>query len=229
VIDASVDPRVYLDLADSYGWEITRVFDTHLHADHLSRSRKLAELSGATLGQPEGTPVSYRYTSMQDGDVLQIGAARLKALHTAGHTTESTSYLLDGRALFTGDTLFLAGVGRPDLEASPQEARAKAHRLYGTLMRILALRPETLVLPGHTNEPVPFDGQPLCATLGKVHARVGLLREDESTFVEKLLANLSPTPQNHTRIVELNKEGVLPEEDPAELEAGANRCAVSSS
>jgi glyoxylase-like metal-dependent hydrolase (beta-lactamase superfamily II) len=150
-------------------------------------------------------------------------------LHTAGHTTESTSYLLDGRALFTGDTLFLAGVGRPDLEANPQEARAKAHRLYGTLMHLLALPSETLVLPDHTNEPVPFDGEPLCATLGEVHDRVDLLREDEDAFVEKLMANLSPTPQNHTRIVELNKAGVLPEEDPTELEAGANRCAVSSS
>jgi glyoxylase-like metal-dependent hydrolase (beta-lactamase superfamily II) len=226
VIDASIEPEVYLDLADSYGWEITRVLDTHLHADHLSRSRKLAELTGATLAQPEGTPISYRSSSIQDGDALQIGAARLKALHTAGHTTESTSYLLDGRALFTGDTLFLAGVGRPDLEASPQEARAKAYRLYGTLMRLLALPPETLILPGHTNEPVPFDGEPLCATLGEVNNRVGLLREDEDAFVEKLMVNLSPTPHNHARIVELNKAGVLPEEDPAELEAGANRCAA---
>ena len=229
VIDASVEPEVYLELADSYGWEITRVFDTHLHADHLSRSRKLAELSGATLDLPEGTPVSYRYSSIQDGDALETGVARFDALHTAGHTTESTSYLLDGRALFTGDTLFLAGVGRPDLEASPQEARAKAYWLYGTLMRLLALPPETLVLPGHTNEPVPFDGEPLFATLGEVHDRVGLLHEGEDAFVEKLMANLSPTPQNHARIVELNKAGVLPEEDPTELEAGANRCAVSSS
>lgn len=229
VIDASVEPEVYLELAGSYGWEITRVFDTHLHADHLSRSKKLAELSGATLSQPEGTPISYRYTSIQDAEALQIGAARLNALRTAGHTIESTSYLLDGRILFTGDTLFLAGVGRPDLEAHPQEARAKAYRLYGSLMRLLALPPETLVLPGHTNEPVPFDGKPLCATLGKIHDRVGLLREDEDAFVQKLMANLSPTPQNHARIVELNKAGVLPEEDPTELEAGANRCAVSSS
>ena len=226
VIDASVDPEVYLGLADSYGWRITHVFDTHLHADHLSRSRKLAELSGATLDQPEGTPASYPYSSIQDGETLEIGAARLKALHTAGHTTESASYLLDDRILFTGDTLFLAGVGRPDLEASPQEAQAKAHRLYGTLGRLLALPPETLILPGHTNEPVPFDGEPLCATLGEVRKKVGILREEEDAFVEKLMAHLSPTPHNHTRIVELNKEGVLPEEDPAELEAGANRCAA---
>jgi glyoxylase-like metal-dependent hydrolase (beta-lactamase superfamily II) len=226
VIDAALEPEVYLYLAHSYGWKITHVLDTHLHADHLSRSRKLAELSGATLHQPEGTPVSYRYSPLQDGDVLQIGAARLKALHTAGHTTESTSYLLDERALFTGDTLFLAGVGRPDLEASPQEARVKAYKLCHTLGRLLALRPETLILPGHTNEPVPFDGEPLCATLGEVHGRAGLLQEDEETFVEKLMVHLSSPPPNHMRIVKLNKAGVLPEEDPAELEAGANRCAA---
>jgi hypothetical protein len=93
----------------------------------------------------------------------------------------------------------------------------------------MALPPETLVLPGHTNEPVPFDGEPLCATLGEVQDRVGLLHEGEDAFVEKLMANLSPPPQNHARIVELNKAGVFPEEDPTELEAGANRCAVSSS
>jgi glyoxylase-like metal-dependent hydrolase (beta-lactamase superfamily II) len=226
VIDAALEPEVYLYLAHSYGWTITHVLDTHLHADHLSRSRKLAELSGATVHQPEGTPVSYRYSPLQDGDVLEIGEARLKALHTAGHTTESTSYLLDDRALFTGDTLFLAGVGRPDLEASPQEARAKAYRLYSTLGRLLTLTPETLILPGHTNEPVPFDREPLCATLGEVYSRVGLLREDEETFVEKLMAHLSPTPPNHARIVELNKAGVLPDGNLTELEAGANRCAA---
>jgi hypothetical protein len=81
-------------------------------------------------------------------------------------------------------------------------------------------------LPGHTNEPVPFDGEPLCARLGLVHDRVGILREDEDAFVEKLMAHLSPTPPNHARIVELNKAGALPEEDPTELEAGANRCAA---
>jgi glyoxylase-like metal-dependent hydrolase (beta-lactamase superfamily II) len=226
VIDAALDPEVYLHLAHSYGWKITHILDTHLHADHLSRSRKLAELSGATLYQPEGTPVSYRYSSIQDGDVLEIGAARLKALHTAGHTTESTSYLLDNRALFTGDTLFLVGVGRPDLEASPQEARAKAHRLYGTLRRLLALNPETLILPGHTSEPVPFDGKPLCARLGVIHDTVGLLREDEDAFVEKLMVHIAPTPPNHNRIVELNKAGVLPKGELVELEAGANRCAA---
>jgi glyoxylase-like metal-dependent hydrolase (beta-lactamase superfamily II) len=227
VIDAAIDPEVYLDLAVSYGWKITHVLDTHLHADHLSRSRKLAEFSGATLHLPEGTAVSYRYSPLRDGDVLEIGAARLKALHTPGHTTESTSYLLDSRALFTGDTLFLAGVGRPDLEASPQEARAKAYRLCGTLEWLLTLSPDTLILPGHTNRPVPFDGEPLYATLGEVHDRVRLLQEEEDAFVKKLMAHLSPTPPNHARIVELNKAGVLPEGEPAELEAGANRCAVS--
>lgn len=224
VVDAALDPEVYRILADSQGWKVTRVLDTHVHADHLSRSKKLAELAGATLNLPEEAPVSYPHSSIGDGGTIEVGRSRLKAVRTPGHTEESTCYLLDGRALFTGDTLFLSGVGRPDLEASPQEARAKAHRLCGTLGRLLALPPETLVLPGHTNEPVPFDGEPLRATLGEVHGRVGLLREDEDTFVEKLTAYLSPTPPNHARIVGLNKAGVLPEEDPAELEAGANRC-----
>jgi glyoxylase-like metal-dependent hydrolase (beta-lactamase superfamily II) len=226
VIDAALEPEVYLDLAAYHGLKIKHVLDTHVHADHLSRSRKLAELSEATLHLPEEAPVSYSFSALREGDKLGIGAVKLETLHTPGHTWESSSYLLDRRVIFTGDTLFLAAVGRPDLEASPREARAKAYRLYGTLRRLLALPPETLVLPGHTNEPVPFDGEPLCATLGEVHHRVGLLREDEDAFVETLTAHLSPTPANHARIVELNKAEVLPEEDPAELEAGANRCAA---
>jgi glyoxylase-like metal-dependent hydrolase (beta-lactamase superfamily II) len=151
----------------------------------------------------------------------------MHVLHTPGHTPESTSYLLDGEALLTGDTLFLNGVGRPDLEASPEEARARAHVIYDSLQRLLELPAATLVLPGHTNAPVAFDRHPLRGTLAEIRESVALLREDETTFVEALLARIPPTPPNHRRILELNEAGLLPEEDPTDLEAGANRCAVS--
>ena len=123
VIDPSLDPEIYLALARQRGWRISHMLDTHVHADHLSRGRKLAQMSGATFYLMATERVSYPVTAVHDGDTLNIGTAQLKALHTPGHTPESASYLLDDQALFTGDTLFLAGVGRPDLEASPEEAR----------------------------------------------------------------------------------------------------------
>src|ERR671932_1215004 len=133
IIDAALEPEVYLKIAESYGWSITGVLETHVHADHLSRSRRIAELSGATLYLPAQERVSYPFASIRDADTLNIGPAELTAMHTPGHTPESTSYLLDDQVLFTGDTLFLAGVGRPDLEASAEEARMRARSLYRSL------------------------------------------------------------------------------------------------
>jgi glyoxylase-like metal-dependent hydrolase (beta-lactamase superfamily II) len=226
VIDASLDPEVYVELAEQRGWKITRVLDTHVHADHLSRSRGLAELVGAALHMPEGAPVSYPFSVLRDGGGLGVGAARLEAIRTPGHTPESTSYLLDGLVLFTGDTLFTESVGRPDLGAAPEEARKKARSLHASLHRLLKMDAETLVLPGHTSAPVPFDGEPVVGTLSEVRENVSLLREDEGTFVEQIAGSAPPPPENHERIVELNKAGELPEENLTELEAGANRCAV---
>jgi glyoxylase-like metal-dependent hydrolase (beta-lactamase superfamily II) len=217
---------VYLWLAEGRGWRITHVVDTHVHADHLSRSRRLAELVGATLHMPEGAPVSYPFSALGDGDVLEVGSATLEAIWTPGHTPESTSYLLDGRALFSGDTLFVSAVGRPDLDATPEGSREKARELYRSLQRLLALGPETLVLPGHTSKPVAFDGEPVCAPLSEVHESVRVLREAEDAFVGEITTHVSPTPSNFERIVELNRAGEAPEGDPTELEAGANRCAA---
>ncbi len=226
VIDASLGPEVYVELAEQRGWKITRVLETHLHADHLSRSRGLAELVGTTLYMPDGAPLSYPFSGLRDGRALEIGAARLEAIRTPGHTPESTSYLLDGRALFTGDTLFIESVGRPDLGASPEGAREKAHSLHASLHRLLKMNPETLVLPGHTSSPVPFDGEPVVDSLSGVRENVSLLRESEKAFVEQIAGSAPPPPENHERIVELNRAGEQPEGNPTELEAGANRCAV---
>jgi glyoxylase-like metal-dependent hydrolase (beta-lactamase superfamily II)/rhodanese-related sulfurtransferase len=227
VIDPALAPQVYLDLARRYGWVIMHILETHIHADHLMRSRLLARQTGATLRLPDQQRVDYPFAPLRDGDILDVGNATIRVLHTPGHTPESTSYLLDGEAIFSGDTLFLAGVGRPDLGASPEEARARAHALYASLQRLLALPPTTMVLPGHTNAPVAFDRRPLRGTLAEIRERVALLDEDEETFVDTLLARIPPTPPNHHRIVELNEAGVLPEGDPTDLEAGANRCAVA--
>jgi glyoxylase-like metal-dependent hydrolase (beta-lactamase superfamily II) len=227
VIDTSLDPVIYEELATGHGWVITHVLDTHVHADHLSRARLLAERTGATLHLPRMARVAYNFAPLWDGDVIEFGTARLTALHTPGHTLEAMSYLLDGQALFSGDTLFLAGVGRPDLEASSDAARERAQLLWASLQRLAALTPEILVCPSHTSSPIAFDERPITATLGEVIERVHALRLAEPEFVETILSRLPPTPPNHGTIVALNKSGKLPVGDVTDLEAGANRCAVS--
>jgi len=226
VIDAALAPDIYLNVARQAGWHITAVLDTHIHADHLSRSRALAEQSGATLYLPMQDRVAFAFTPLVDGDTLAIGSTRLTALHTPGHTAESTSYLLDGRALFTGDTLFLNAVGRPDLHADQASARARAHALYASIQRLLALSGDVLILPAHTSSPVLFDRQPLAAPLAQIRAETALLHVPEETFVDTLLARIPPTPPNHARIIELNEAGASVD-NPTHLEAGANRCAIA--
>lgn len=129
--------------------------------------------------------------------------------------------------LFTGDTLFPTGVGRPDLSASESEAEARASALYHSLHKLLALPSETLVLAGHTSEPVPFDGIPITTTLAEIDEQVSIIHATHETFVQMLLRRIPPTPPNYERIVRLNETGMVPESDVTELEAGANRCAIS--
>lgn len=227
VIDASLDDSVYLRLARQYGWAISHVLETHVHADHLMRSRELAALTGAVLHLPATERARFPFSPLDDGDILDIGSPSIRVIHSPGHTQESVVFLVDGEATMTGDTLFLDGVGRPDLEASPEQIRQQAHQLFQSLSTLRELPPETLILPGHTNRPVPFDRFPLVAPLSDVVRRVDLLGQPESTFVDQLIARIPPSPPNHHQIVEINESGEQFEGDPVDLEAGANRCAVS--
>jgi len=226
VIDPSVTPDVYLDIAQRHRWSIRYVLDTHVHADHLSRASALARQAGAVLLMPPQDRARFAFTPTADGVRIRVGNATLRALHTPGHTPESTSYALNEAAVFTGDTLFTNGVGRPDLHADPDAARARARSLFGSLERLRQLRPEIVVLPAHTSEPIAFDGQPVAARLGDVDAWLGGWLSSESAFVDRVTSQLPPTPPNFVRIVDLNEAGDLPTGDPTDLEAGANRCAV---
>jgi glyoxylase-like metal-dependent hydrolase (beta-lactamase superfamily II) len=228
VVDPALEPELYLDLAQDHGWKIAHVLETHVHADHLSRARRLAEASAAALHLllPAENRVHYPFSAIQDGDRLEVGAARHEARHTPGHTPESACYKLDDQALFTGDTLFLETVGRPDLKANRDETETRARALYRSLEHLLTLPPDILILPGHTSEPIAFDGAAVAGTLAQVRERAELLSAPEETFVEWVLAHIPPTPPNYERIVELNEAGLPPEGDPTELEAGANRCAI---
>jgi glyoxylase-like metal-dependent hydrolase (beta-lactamase superfamily II)/rhodanese-related sulfurtransferase len=227
VVDAAIDPEIYLRIAKEHDLTITHVLDTHIHADHLSRSRALAEQCGAEVLLPEQDRVSYPFRPLRDGEVFTIGGVEIQTLHTPGHTMESACYLVDGRALLTGDTLFPGAVGRPDLAASAEQARKRARLLYATLQRIAALSPDLWILPCHTSEPIPFDGKPCGARLRDVLRQVEMLSAGEESFVETLLSRIPETPANHLEIVRLNERGELPVGDPTALEAGANRCAIS--
>lgn len=199
-----------------------------MHADHLSRARRLSATLGIPLHLPANDRVRYPFQAVADGDRIPVGANWLQALHTPGHTWESTCYFLPSGALFTGDTLFTEGVGRPDLEATGDEARARAGALYRSLRRLFELPADTLVLPGHTAEPPAFDRRPVAARLAELARQIDLLALEEPAFVEAVLTRIPPPPPNHQRIVELNEAGAWPEELETllELEAGANRCAV---
>ena len=136
------------------------------------------------------------------------------------------SYALNGTAVFTGDTLFTNGVGRPDLHASAEGAAQRSRTLFASLARLRGLPPHTIVLPAHTSDPVAFDGRAVSARLDEIERWLSGWLVSESAFVERLVSKLPPTPPNFSRIVEMNERGEFPAGDPADLEAGANRCAV---
>jgi glyoxylase-like metal-dependent hydrolase (beta-lactamase superfamily II) len=225
VIDPSVSSDVYSAIAQEHGWSIRFVLDTHVHADHVSRARDLAHRSGATLLLPPQDRVAFAFTPFADGERLSFGSAVITALHTPGHTDESTSFLLNETALFTGDTLFTNGVGRPDLHASAEAMQGRAAALFASLTRLGRLPPSLVVLPAHASEPIAFDGHPVAARLGDIEAWLSTWLASEPAFVERLTSHLPSTPPNFARIVRLNEAGEMPV-DVTELEAGANRCAV---
>jgi glyoxylase-like metal-dependent hydrolase (beta-lactamase superfamily II) len=225
-VDPSVDATVYVEEAARRGWRITQVLETHVHADHVSRARQLAALTGATLRLPAQNRVHFDHSPVHDGDEMKVGASRVTALRTSGHTPESTCYLVDG-GVFTGDTLFLASVGRPDLGAASGDAGGRATDLFRSLKRLLELPATTIVMPGHSSRPIAFDGIPVAADLADVNVRLQPLVRDEAEFVANVLERLPAPPPNHTTIVSINESGTWPEADLADLEAGGNRCAVA--
>jgi glyoxylase-like metal-dependent hydrolase (beta-lactamase superfamily II) len=228
VIDPALDADVYERLAADRGWRIVAVCDTHVHADHLSRARSLAAAAGAAHVAPDGGRLHYSATEPSAAAPIVVGTSKLAVLAAPGHTPESVVYVLDdGAAAFTGDTLFTASVGRPDLEASAAQAQARAHSLYVSLHHLLReLRGDTVIAPCHASAAIE-PGHAVWTRLSQART-IPLLALDEDAFVAQVTSALPPTPANHSRIVELNEAGELPDADEAlDLEAGANRCAVT--
>lgn len=226
VIDPSIAPEVYVDIARRHRWSIRFVLETHIHADHLSRARELVKATGAELVLPPQERARFAFRAIRDGESMSLGEATLSAIHTPGHTNESTSFLLNHSAVFTGDTLFIKGVGRPDLHADTEAALQRARALFASLNRLRALPPDVVVLPAHASEPIAFDGVAVAAPMNGVSTWLSGWLVSESAFVDRVTSNLPATPSNFARIVELNESGEFPSGDPTTLEAGANRCAV---
>ncbi len=226
VIDASLDPIVYQNMAKEHGWNITQVVDTHIHADYVSRTTDLAKATNATHLMIESAKVAYQFTPIKDGEDLKVGNTTIKVIHTPGHTWESTSFLIEGSVVFTGDTLFTDGIGRPDLKADAEESTKKAASLYQSLQNLSALKDETLVMAAHISDPIRIRQDLIAASISELKKSISALSMSEDDFIKSTLANLPDAPPNYLTIAEINKSGDMQEYVFADLEAGANHCAV---
>ncbi len=236
---AVIDPlRAFTDryLADAaeLGVDLAYAFDTHIHADHISGVRALAaDGVDGVLPKPavdRGVTYSEQITLAQDGDQFAIGEIPLEVIHTPGHTSGMTSYLIDESLLATGDGLFIESVARPDLEAGADGARQAAEQLYDSLQtRILSLPDETLIGGGHYSDAaVPAADGTYTATLGDLKAEMDALSLDKPDFVELILSDMPPRPANYTEIIATNLGQQQASDDEAfELELGPNNCAAS--
>jgi len=236
---AVVDPlRAFTDQylvdADELGARIEYVLDTHVHADHVSGLRELADATGATMVLPRaaaerGATYGREARLVEGGERLPLGNTAIAVRHTPGHTSGMTSYRVDDAIAMTGDTLFVDSVARPDLEEGDEGAEAAAELLYETLQeRVLTLPEDTLVAPAHyggTTE-AREDGAYL-ATVGELTASLDLLGVDRETFVERVLADMPPRPANYEEIIETNLgRATASDEDAFTMELGPNNCSA---
>ena len=230
VIDPSVDIERPIAIAAARGWRIAYVADTHLHADHVSGARLLAEAVGAELVLSDADAYAFEVRAIEPGARLELSPERaleVEVVRTPGHTTGSTTFVLDDLALFTGDTLFVESVGRPDLADKAEEF---ADDLYRSLHeRVLAHDDEMLVLPAHFGPSVEVRLDELVgARLGELRRELLPLTLSEPEFVAWASSEVPERPPNYQDIVRAN-QGLLrlSSAEVGELELGPNRCAVS--
>lgn len=229
VIDPSRDLHHYLDLANERGWTITHVLDTHLHADHLSGARELAAASGASLWLNPADPFRFDFEPLTDGASIELAPGVdlvVSSVSVPGHTEGSTMYQLAQQAIFTGDTLFLESVGRPDLA---DEAEGYAHHLFHSLHdRVLPLNDDIMVFPAHFGAGVEVrSGAFIARRLGELRTSLAPLALNEDEFVRWAIANVKDRPGNYRQIVGINAGQVEIDASANELELGPNRCAVA--
>lgn len=218
IIDPLRETEPYLELAESRGARIKYIFETHFHADFVSGHIDLAKKTGATIVYGPTAKTDYDILVAEDGQIFELGKVSLKVLHTPGHTPESTCYLLfdeDGNehSIYTGDTLFIGDVGRPDLAQKSGEITAEdlAATLYDSLRnKIMPLPDHITVYPGHgagsaCGKKMSSDTSALLGDQKKTNYALGDLTKEE--FVKELTTGIMPPPQYFAKAAAQNKSG----------------------
>ena len=218
IVDPLREVQPYIDLANKRGATIKYVLETHFHADFVSGHLTLAEKTGAPIVFGPNAAPDFDTHMATDGERLTLGDVEIEVLHTPGHTMESTTYLLrneDGNphAMFTGDTLFLGDVGRPDLaQKSELTIEDLAGHLYDSLRnKLMTLPDDTIVYPGHGAGSACGKNmsKETVGTLGDQKANNYALRADmtKEEFVKEVTDGLLPPPGYFPMNVALNKRG----------------------
>jgi hydroxyacylglutathione hydrolase len=221
---AVVDPHTdliddYLAAATASGSPIVAVFETHVQADHVSGLPALVERTGATAYLPAGAGVEFAHVGLADGDVVELGNTLVTAIATPGHAPAHHAYTVADRRrgsdepwlLFSGDSLLIGDVGRPDLHVAG-DARGQARLLHASLRRLLELPDQVVLFPSHYGGSVcgrGLSGNPF-SSIGFERAHNALLAlDDPEAFAEALLADVPPRPAEQERIVAANRAGTL--------------------
>lgn len=221
---AVVDPHVdlvdgYLEAAERAGSPIVAVFETHVQADHVSGLPGLVVRTGATPYLPVGAGAHFDHVSVGDGEVLELGNTVVTAIATPGHAPAHHAYAVADRrrgseepwVLFSGDSLLIGDVGRPDLHVAG-DARGQARLLHASLRRLLELPDHVVLLPSHYGGSVcgrGLSGNPF-SSIGFERTHNPLLAlADPDEFADALLVDAPPRPADQERIVAANRAGEL--------------------
>ena len=211
VVDPVGDIAPYLRAAEETGMRIRYVIDTHLHADHVSSGRRLAEAAGADYVLFADAKVTFPFRGAHDGEVLELGNVTIKVLHTPGHTPEHISMLVTDRTrsdepwfVLTGHTLMVGDLGRTELATSAEEG---ARALFGSVQRLKALPDYLEVLPGAFSGSVcgrSLSGKPI-STIGfeKRHNKAFRI-DDEHEFIRAMIADVPPAPPQAAQLRAIN-------------------------
>jgi glyoxylase-like metal-dependent hydrolase (beta-lactamase superfamily II)/rhodanese-related sulfurtransferase len=215
VIDPLRDVEVYLKKAEEMGVKIKYIFETHFHADFVSGHLELANKTGAPIVYGPQTKAGFPIHLATDGEVFHIGKLKLNVMHTPGHTLESTCYLLEDEngnphCVFTGDTLFVGDVGRPDLFSGNMTKEDLASLMYDSLQKIKTLPGNVIVYPAHG--PGSSCGKNLgpdtFSTIGaQMESNYALQDMDREEFIKQVTTGLSTPPAYFPINARINKEG----------------------
>ncbi|MDF2456750.1 MAG: fold metallo-hydrolase [Cytophagaceae bacterium] len=219
IIDPLREIKPYLDRAKKDGVKIKYIFETHFHADFVSGHIDLAKATGATIVYGPTAKTAFESYQAKDGEVFALGKIKLKVLHTPGHTLESVCYLLmdeEGKdhSVFTGDTLFIGDVGRPDLaqKAAHKTQDELAGILYDSLRtKLMTLADEVLVYPAHGAGSAcgKHMSKETVSTIGAQKDSNYALRSDmtKEEFIQEVTKDLLPAPAYFPENVKMNKQG----------------------